>query len=182
MADFLVVLTGGLFLVIIPLIPKLLRLRLRFLRWIRWEWAAKRLEKHFQGQTWLLRILFFVVGIHFFYLHVSFSWREWLFEVRRLQPWRWLNVDVQRRTFTILRCRCPSYSPCLWLTMQETRRVDGKRDTCIRFADSYTIWRCPCSQGEGILRANRTDNIWLFIAVFYIFWHIDFLAATFISA
>ena len=126
MADFLVVLTGGLFLVIIPFIPKLLRLRLCFLRWIRWERVAKRLEKHFQGQTWLLRILFFVVGIHFFYLYVSFSWREWLFEVRRLQPWRWRNVDVQRRTFTILRCLCPSYSPCLWLTTQETRRVVGK--------------------------------------------------------
>ena len=73
MKKLFIVLCGGLFLVAIPLIPTLLRLRLRFLQWIGPERAAKNLEKHFQRETWLLRILFFLIGICFLYTHGSVS-------------------------------------------------------------------------------------------------------------
>jgi len=39
-------------LIFVPLAPQLLRLRIRFTRWIHWNWAADLLENHFQG--WVL--------------------------------------------------------------------------------------------------------------------------------
>ena len=35
-----------LLLILIPVVPKLLRLRVRFLRWLHWDWAANLLENH----------------------------------------------------------------------------------------------------------------------------------------
>ncbi len=50
------------FLTLVPLAPKLMRLRIRFLRWIHWNWAANLLERDFQGWVLLLRIILFVIA------------------------------------------------------------------------------------------------------------------------
>ena len=49
-------------LILIPLAPKLVRLRIRFLRWLHWNWAANLLEKHFDGRVLFVRIILFVVA------------------------------------------------------------------------------------------------------------------------
>jgi len=46
MSNWLLFVFAAVFLVLIPLAPKLLRLRIRFLRWIHWEWAARLNEDH----------------------------------------------------------------------------------------------------------------------------------------
>ena len=50
-------------IILIPLMPKLLRLRLRFLRWLEWNWAANLLENHFQGWVLFARISVFAVAM-----------------------------------------------------------------------------------------------------------------------
>ncbi len=50
-------------MILIPLMPKLLRLRVRFLRWLHWNWAANLLENHFQGWVLFARIILFVVAM-----------------------------------------------------------------------------------------------------------------------
>ena len=62
MPNWLLLLIASVFLVLIPLVPKLVRLRIRFMRWIHWEWAAKLLEDHFQGWCWFFRIVFFAIA------------------------------------------------------------------------------------------------------------------------
>ena len=52
-----------LLLILIPLVPKWLRLRIRFLRWLHWDWAANLREKHFQGGVLFSRIVLFVVAV-----------------------------------------------------------------------------------------------------------------------
>ena len=68
MDNWLLLLFAGLFLILIPLATKLLRLRIRFFRWIHWEWAAKLLEDHFQGFCLLRRVVFFVIAVVLLYL------------------------------------------------------------------------------------------------------------------
>lgn len=50
-------------IVLIPLIPKLLRIRLRFLKWLHWDSAANLLEDHFQGWVLFVRIALFAVAV-----------------------------------------------------------------------------------------------------------------------
>lgn len=50
-------------IILIPVVPKLLRLRLRFLRWMSWTWAADLLENHFQGWVLFGRIALFAVAM-----------------------------------------------------------------------------------------------------------------------
>ena len=50
-------------LVLIPLVPKLLRLRGRFRRWLGWDWGANLLENHFLGWVLFVRIVLFVVAV-----------------------------------------------------------------------------------------------------------------------
>ena len=57
-----------LLLVLIPFAPTLLRLRIRFLRWLKWNWAVNLLENHFQGWVVLFRILLIVVATLLFYI------------------------------------------------------------------------------------------------------------------
>ena len=59
-------------LILIPLAPKLVRLRIRLLRWFRWEWGANLLEKHFDGWVMFFRILLFLIAIVFLYV----GWQE----------------------------------------------------------------------------------------------------------
>ena len=54
-------------LILIPLAPKLVRLRIRFLRWIHWNWAANLIEKYFDGRVLFIRIVLFVVAAMLLY-------------------------------------------------------------------------------------------------------------------
>lgn len=51
-----------LFLILIPFAPWLVRLRIRILRWLHWNWAANLLENHFQGWVSFFRIILFVIA------------------------------------------------------------------------------------------------------------------------
>ena len=51
-----------LFLILIPFAPQLVRLRIRFLRWIHWNWAVNLLESHFQSWVVFFRIVLFVIA------------------------------------------------------------------------------------------------------------------------
>ncbi len=50
-------------LVLTPLMPQLLRIRLRFLKWLNWDWAVHLLEDHFQGWVLFGRIALFAVAM-----------------------------------------------------------------------------------------------------------------------
>jgi hypothetical protein len=39
-------------LALVPIAPRLVRLRVRFFRWLRWNWAVRVLEEHFE--TWVV--------------------------------------------------------------------------------------------------------------------------------
>ncbi len=54
-------------LILIPLAPNLVRLRIRFLKWIHWNWAVNLLERHFQGWVLSFRIILFVIAAMLFY-------------------------------------------------------------------------------------------------------------------
>ena len=49
-------------LVLIPWTPNLLRLRVRFFRWLHWDWAANLLENYFEGWVLFVRIMLFLVA------------------------------------------------------------------------------------------------------------------------
>ncbi len=55
-------------LILIPLAPKLVRLRIRFLRWLHWNWAVNLLEKHFDGWVLIFRIILLVIAAVLLYL------------------------------------------------------------------------------------------------------------------
>jgi hypothetical protein len=55
-------------LALVPLAPKLVRLRIRFLRWLHWNWAVNLLEKHFNGWVFFFRIIVFVVAAVLLYI------------------------------------------------------------------------------------------------------------------
>ena len=59
-------------LALIPFAPQLLRLRLRFLRWIHWDWAANLLEKYLDRWVMLLRIVLIVIAAVLLY----FGWES----------------------------------------------------------------------------------------------------------
>ena len=49
-------------LILIPFAPQLVRLRIRFFRWLHWNWAANLLESHFQSWVVWARTLLFVIA------------------------------------------------------------------------------------------------------------------------
>jgi hypothetical protein len=51
-----------LLLILIPFAPNLVRLRIRILRWLHWNWAVNLLENHFRGWVLFVRIVLFVVA------------------------------------------------------------------------------------------------------------------------
>ena len=63
MTIFLSVLLAALVLALIPLVPELVRLRIRFLRWIRWTSAADVLDNHFAGWCWFYRVVLGLVAV-----------------------------------------------------------------------------------------------------------------------
>ncbi len=63
MPTWLLIAFAVFFLALIPFATQLLRLRIRLLKWLHWNWAVRVLEDHFQFWTWFLRILLAVMGV-----------------------------------------------------------------------------------------------------------------------
>ncbi len=59
-------------LVLVPFAPSLVRLRIRFFRWLHWNWAANLLESHFQG--WVVFFRIFLVVIAALLLYIGTNW------------------------------------------------------------------------------------------------------------
>ena len=59
-----------LFLILIPFAPQVVRVRIRFFRWIHWNWAVNLLESHFQSWVVFVRIVLFVIAALLLY----FGW------------------------------------------------------------------------------------------------------------
>ena len=55
-------------LILIPFAPQLVRLRIRFFRWLHWNWAVNLLESHFQSWVVFLRTLLFVIAAFLLYV------------------------------------------------------------------------------------------------------------------
>tara|TARA_B100001123_G_C15331954_1_gene1031505 strand:+ start:494 stop:718 length:225 start_codon:yes stop_codon:yes gene_type:complete len=49
----------------------LLQLRLRFLKWIHWNWAVRELEQHFERWVLFGRVVLFGLAIVLFFLAVT---------------------------------------------------------------------------------------------------------------
>lgn len=59
-------------LICIPFTPQLIRLRIRFMRWLHWQWAARLLEDYFDVWVLCVRTLLFVIAAVF----IIFGWRS----------------------------------------------------------------------------------------------------------
>ena len=55
-------------LILIPFIPALLRLRIRFFRWIHWSWVANVHERYFNGLVLFARVVLFLIAVLLFYI------------------------------------------------------------------------------------------------------------------
>ena len=53
-------------LILIPVAPKLVRLRIRFFRWIHWAWAVSVIEEHFERWVLLFRIVLLGLAVVLF--------------------------------------------------------------------------------------------------------------------
>ena len=63
---------AGFSLILIPLAPRLLRLRVRLLEWVGWSWAVRLIEDHFDAWVLFARILLSVIAALLLY----FGWVE----------------------------------------------------------------------------------------------------------
>jgi hypothetical protein len=43
--------------------PKLMRLRIRFFKWLHWNWAARVIEEHFERWVLVLRTVLLVLAV-----------------------------------------------------------------------------------------------------------------------
>jgi hypothetical protein len=55
-------------LILIPFAPALVRLRMKLLRWLHWNWAVNVLKSNFQGWVMFFRIVLFVIAIGLLYI------------------------------------------------------------------------------------------------------------------
>ena len=53
-------------LTLIPIAPKLVRLRVRFFSWIHWNWAVRVLEEHFDSWVLFFRIVLLGLAVVLF--------------------------------------------------------------------------------------------------------------------
>ena len=60
-----------LLLILIPFVPQLVRLRIRVLRWLHWNWAVNLLERHFQDWVVFFRVLLFLIAALLFYVGLT---------------------------------------------------------------------------------------------------------------
>ena len=51
--------------------PKLVRLRIRFFKWIHWTWAVRVLEEHFETRVLVIRIVLVGLAVVLFFFGVS---------------------------------------------------------------------------------------------------------------
>jgi len=51
--------------------PKLMRLRIRFFKWLHWTWAARVIEEHFEGWVLVLRIVLLVLAVALLFFGVA---------------------------------------------------------------------------------------------------------------
>lgn len=72
MNNWLLFLIAVPFLFLVPLTPKLVRLRIRFFRWLHWDWAANILENHFQEWVLFFRTILLVIAAALLY----FAWTQ----------------------------------------------------------------------------------------------------------
>ena len=52
-------------------VPKLVRLRIRFFKWIHWTWAARVTEEHFESLVLVIRIVLVGLAVVLFLFGVS---------------------------------------------------------------------------------------------------------------
>ena len=52
-------------------VPKLVRLRIRFFKWIHWTWAVRVLEEHFETRVLVIRIVLVGLAVVLFFFGVS---------------------------------------------------------------------------------------------------------------
>jgi hypothetical protein len=52
-------------------VPKLVRLRIRFFKWIHWTWAVRVLEEHFETRVLVIRIALVGLAVVLFLFGVS---------------------------------------------------------------------------------------------------------------
>ena len=57
-------------LILIPVAPKLVRLRIRFFKWIHWTWAVRVLEEHFESRVLFFRIVLLGLAVVLFLVGV----------------------------------------------------------------------------------------------------------------
>ena len=58
-------------LILIPVTPMLVRLRIRFFRWIHWAWAVSVLEEHFESVVLFFRIVLLGLAVVLFLVGVE---------------------------------------------------------------------------------------------------------------
>ena len=63
---------AALSLILIPLAPKLVRLRIKIMRWLGWNWAVNLLEKHFDFWVMFVRVFLIVIAVVLFLA----GWRD----------------------------------------------------------------------------------------------------------
>ena len=54
--------------------PKLMRLRIRFFKWLHWTWAARVLEEHFERWVLVIRIVLLVLAVALLFFGVATAW------------------------------------------------------------------------------------------------------------
>ena len=57
-------------LILIPVAPKLVRLRIRFFKWIHWTWAVRVLDEHFESRVLFFRIVLLGLAVVLFLVSV----------------------------------------------------------------------------------------------------------------
>ena len=51
--------------------PKLMRLRIRFFKWLHWTWAARVTEEHFERWVLVIRIVLLVLAVALLFFGVA---------------------------------------------------------------------------------------------------------------
>ena len=51
--------------------PKLVRLRIRFFKWVHWTWAVRVLEEHFERWVLVIRIVLLVLAVAILFFRVA---------------------------------------------------------------------------------------------------------------
>jgi len=51
--------------------PKLMRLRIRFFKWVHWTWTVRVLEEHFERWVLVIRIVLLVLAVALLFFGVA---------------------------------------------------------------------------------------------------------------